>query len=427
MRRIPCPPCARPAPSAGIPLLSSPFHGNADELFALYNRALASPVPPQPVVPRQSPRDRLRGLAQTLGIYRLLSRLYWARRRKRVLVTYDNSTVSVYLYWEHARLRLEAATGRPWVLASADQVRLEDLYSFHAVISVRGISKKSLEILRAAKRSGCRTVYDTDDNLLLIEQAFSDPGIPWRRTFGEARPEIEAMLREADAVKVYAEPAVPSLLPYNPRTVAIRPYQILDSEPLALSGDGQPVTVGFLGSYFKDDEWTPVAQAILRLLDEAHPIRFEFFGFLPKALEHRPEISRVPWRSSYAEYRETLAGLRWEIGLAPLRDLEFNRGKNNAKYREYAAAGIAGIYSGMPVYSTTVTHRETGLLVPHESADAWYAAIRELAEDADLRRTIQRNAYEDVKARYRIEDYVAAVAALVEEPLPASRDRGSRP
>ncbi|HET9212035.1 MAG TPA: glycosyltransferase, partial [Thermoanaerobaculia bacterium] len=403
----------------------------ASELFALYSHALRQEPAPEPVraMPEPPPaappsrRERLRGAAKTLGIYRPLSRLYWAGRRKRVLVTYESYITSVYLYWDQARPALEAATGRSWLLLPAAEVPLEDLYTFHAVIVARGISKRSLEILRTARRYGCRTVYDTDDNLLLIDQAFSDPENPWRRIFGEARPEIEAMLREADMVKLYGEPAVPSFLPYNRRIAVIRPYQILDGEEPP-PPERRPVTVGFLGSYFKDDEFKPVVEAIQRILQEGHPIRFEFFGFLPKVLEERAGISHVPWRSSYPEYRRTLAGLGWEIGLAPLRDLEFNRGKNNAKYREYAAAGIAGIYSDAEVYRTTVIHRETGLVVPHASARAWYEAILELAGDADLRESIRRNAFADLRANYRREDYVARVAALLEGPLPPPRPAG---
>jgi glycosyltransferase involved in cell wall biosynthesis len=339
-------------------------------------------------------------------------------------VTYDNDTTSVFLYWRHALPRLEAATGRSWLLRPASEVDPEDLYSFHAMISVRGISPRSLAILRAARRFGARAIYDLDDNLLLIDQAFADPENPWRRIFGAARPQIEAMLRGADAVKVYAESAVRSFLPFNPRVTAIRPYQILDRDALVPLEERRPVTVGFLGSAFKDDELAPAVRAILRLLDAGHPLHFEFLGFLPAALAGRPEVSHVPWRSSYPEYRRTLAALDWDVGLAPLRDLEFNRGKNNAKYREYAAAGIAGIYSDAEIYRTTVVHRETGLVVPQEDEQAWYEAILELAGDAALRGSIRRNAFADVRANYREEEYVARVAALLEGPLPPPRPGG---
>jgi len=365
-------------------------------------------------------RDRLRSATARLGIYRPLSRLLWALRRKRVLVTFDNLTTSVFLAYGQVLPRLEAATGRRWLLSPAAEVRTADLHSFHAVISMRGISKASLAVLRAASQAGCRTVYDLDDNLLLLDQMIPDPEHPWRRTFDAARPEIEAQLALADGVKVYSPAAIPSFRRYNPRVLAIPAYQMFEGpEPVVREGNGDgPVKAGFLGSYYKDDEFAPVIPAILRLIAEGAPVRFEFFGFLPKALEGNPAISHLPWRSSYEEYRRTLAGLDWEIGLAPLRDLEFNRCKSNNKYREYAAAGIAGIYSDAAIYRDSVVDRRTGLLVPHASSEAWYAAILELATDAELRRSIQRNACADVRANYRPEEYVARVAALLEGPWP---------
>jgi glycosyltransferase involved in cell wall biosynthesis len=335
-----------------------------------------------------------------------------------VLVTYDNLTTSVFLAYGQVLPRLEAATRRRWLLSPAAEVRTADLHSFHAVISMRGISAASLDVLRAAKRAGCRTVYDLDDNLLLLDQMIPDPEHPWRRTFDAARPAIEAQLALADVVKVYSPAAIPSFRRYNPRVVAIPACQVVDHpEPPAREATG-PVKVGFLGSYYKDDEFAPVVAAILRLLAEGAPVRFEFFGFLPRALEGNPAISHLPWRSSYEEYRRTLAGLDWEIGLAPLRDLEFNRAKSNNKYREYAAAGIAGIYSDAAIYRDSVVDRQTGLLVPHASSAAWYAAILELAADAGLRRSIRRNAFADVRANYRPEEYVARVAALLADPWP---------
>ncbi|MFL6195938.1 MAG: glycosyltransferase [Thermoanaerobaculia bacterium] len=388
----------------------------ASELFALLAKErTAEEAQPAPawVPPPPTRAERLRHAADQLGLYRPASRLVWSRRRKRVLVTYDHAIASVYLYWEHALPRLQEATGRDWLLRPAAEVRPDDLYTCHAVVSVRGLSRKSLEILQAARRFGCLTVYDTDDDLLRIDQAISDPDNPWRRIFGAARPEIEAMLRLAGVVKVYGDSAVPLFRPYNPNVAAIRPYQILDGEELPPVQQSPEVTVGFLGSFFKDEEFGPVTRAILRLLDEGRPLRFEFLGFLPRALEDRPEVSHVPWRSSYPEYRRTLKALEWDLGLAPLRDLEFHRGKNNAKYREYAAAGIPGIYSDAEVYRSSITDRETGLIVPQEDEGAWYAAIRELSEDAGLRASIRRNAFADLRANYRVEDYVAKVAALL--------------
>jgi hypothetical protein len=334
-----------------------------------------------------------------------------------VLVAYESYITSTFLCWDHARPELAEATGRPWVLAPAAEVDPAAAGSFEAVIVARGISARSLELLRAARQAGARTVYDSDDNLLLVHEAISDPENPWRRIFGEARPRIEAMLAEAGAVKVYAAGAVPFFRRYNPHVVFIPPYQVMDGNSLPPAGAGT-LTVGFMGSYFKDEEFVPVLPAIDRLLNEGRGLRFEFFGFLPAALSGRAAVSHVPWVPSYLDFRRRLAELRWDIGLAPLRDMEFHRAKTNNKYREYAAAGIAGIYSDAAAYGETVRDGVTGLLVRHEDEGAWYEAILRLAGDAALRSAIRRDAFQDVTTNYRQGDYVARVAALLSGPWP---------
>lgn len=357
--------------------------------------------------------DRVRHLADRVGVYRPLSRLRWSLRRKRVLVLYDTLTVSTHLYYGHALDRLSLATGREWLIRSTQDQSPEDLYSFHAVIFQRAVSAKAVELLEVAKRQGCHTIYDADDNLLLIDQVIEDPLHPWRVHFGEARDRITALLAGVDQVKVYSPTAVASFAGINSRVTVVRPYHILDgseSPPPAREG---PARIGFLGSYYKDAEFKPVLEAILPMLEESYPLEFEFFGFCPAALDRHPGIKRIPWTADYAEFRRTLRERRWDVGLAPLRDLEFNRCKTDIRYREYVAAGIAAIVSDAPIYRDGVDHRRTGLVVPQEQPQAWREAILELAENPFLRRWLARQALENLKERHRIENYVEAVRAII--------------
>ncbi len=389
-----------------------------------------TPAPAPPAAPPPAPlpmRARLRLLSQQTGLYRPLSRLYWRARRRRVLVVAEHPNLSLHLYYRLALPALEAASRRSWVIASAADVRADDLHSFAAVVFVRATSAKSLELLRAARRAGCRTIYDADDHLLLLHQAIADAENPWRRTFDAAAPQIAALLAEADVVKLYTPAAAPFFREHNPRLAWVRAFQPA-SPPQATSPPRplphpRPLKVGFLGSAFKDEELRPIVAALRRLLDAERDVAFEIFGFLPAALREEPRVSWVPLVVPWEAFRVTLQELEWDVGLAPLRDLPFNRCKNELKYREYGSAGIAGVYADMPVYAGAVRHRETGLLVPHEDERAWEEAIRELLRDDALRSTIQRNAYEDVRANYRVEAYAARMARLVEgdwKPPPAA-------
>lgn len=373
----------------------------------------SAPAPPCPGA-RVSPMvQQLRHVVDQIGLYRPLSRLRWSLGRRRVLVVYDNPTVSTHLYYGAVVPDLEAATSRRWVIRPSDEVQPEDLYSFHAVVFQRAVSERSLELLEAARREGCRTLYDADDNLLLIDQVIDDHEHPWRVYFGGARERIARLLAGVDGIKVYSPAAVPFFTPHNRKVTAIRPFHIVpDGDPVP-AGRERPVRVGFLGSYYKDADFAPLVPLIRELLDGDYPLAFEFFGFCPEALADDPRVTRLAWEPDYARFRDRLRERRWEIGLAPLRELDFNRCKTNIKYREYAASGIAGIYSRAEIYRTSVEDRRTGLLVPQESGAAWREAILELAENPMLRRWLARNALADLRANYRREEYVAAVAALV--------------
>jgi glycosyltransferase involved in cell wall biosynthesis len=397
------------------------FNDVLEKAAAEATRPAPPPSPPlSPVVspvPKPSAKTRLKSALDRAGLYRPLSRLTWRVRRNRVLVVYEHLFASENLYYGQVLESLEQQTRRTWLFLPAAQVDPTFLYSFHTVISMRGTSEKSLEILRMAKGSGCRTIYDTDDNLLLLSQVISDPGNEWRRKYDPARPQIEAMLALADVVKVYSQAATSIFRRLNSNVVVIPAYQRVTRTGLPARRPGEPVTMGFLGTPYKDEEFATLVPAIVRLLDEGQ-LRFELFGFGPKALMEREEITVHPWERDYEKYREKLDGLAWDIGLAPLRDVEFNQCKSNAKYREYAASGIVGIYSDARIYRETVAHRKTGLIVPHGSTQAWYDAIVELSTDENLRTAIASRAFEDVRTNYRREDYVRRVADLVESLRP---------
>ncbi|MFY9552710.1 MAG: glycosyltransferase [Thermoanaerobaculia bacterium] len=383
-----------------------------------------APPPPPPTagpvvspVARPSAKTVLKRALDRVGLFRPLSRLTWLARRKRVLVVYEDLFASERFHREVLG-ELEAATRRTWIFQPAREIDSNFLYSFQTVILVRGTSVRSLQILEAARASGCATLYDADDNLLLLAQFIPDPANEWRRKYDPARGQIEAMLTSVDAVKVYSEAAASIFRRLNPNVVVIRAYQRVTRTGLPARRPGAPVTVGFLGTPYKDEEFATLVPAIARLLDEGRPLRFELFGFGPKALAAREEVTVHPWERDYRKYREKLDGLGWDVGVAPLRDTEFNQCKSNAKYREYAASGIAGIYSDARIYRDTVADRKTGLIVPHDSTQAWYDAILELATDESLRTALAARAFEDVRTNYRPEDYVRRVADLVESLRP---------
>jgi len=73
-----------------------------------------------------------------------------------------------------------------------------------------------------------------------------------------------------------------------------------------------------------------------------------------------------------------------DIGLAPLPDDPFTRGKCSFKVLEYSACGLAVVASPVGTNQVHVVEGETGFLV--DSKEQWFERISQLIEDEQLRR-----------------------------------------
>ena len=78
----------------------------------------------------------------------------------------------------------------------------------------------------------------------------------------------------------------------------------------------------------------------------------------------------------------------YDIGLAPIADIPFNRARSNIKVKEYAALGRPWLASPVGPYAT-LGEREGGRLVPD---DGWAAALGRLVDKPRERRKLAKRA-----------------------------------
>ena len=271
-------------------------------------------------------------------------------------------------------------------------------------------------LVKQAKLKGIPIIFETDDNYFALKFEAGEV------VHGSvSNPALESVLEDADTTIVYSQTMQEDALRFTKCVTRLRPYQLIGDTP---TKDDNGQIIGFMGTLKKDVDFEFIVPALQRLLEERPHLRLEFFGFIPDALSNNPRVSQKPFDPNYDSFIRFFRGRRWTVGLAPLADNAFNRSKTNNKYREYSAAGYAGVYSNVPPYADCVIDQETGLLVNNDT-EAWYDAIVRLLDDAELRSKIIDSAYDDVKKTYRFKDHVNSKLEIVRKLLDSGGREGA--
>lgn len=138
------------------------------------------------------------------------------------------------------------------------------------------------------------------------------------------------------------------------------------------------VRVGWSGSPTTSAHLRSMEGALRRLLD-TFPIELVVMGDPAFRLAGAPRVTVVPWSSD----REIAEVGAFDIGLMPLPDDDWSRGKCGFKALLYMALGVPPVVSPVGVNTEIVYDGENGLLASSE--EEWVEAVGRLVQDAPLR------------------------------------------
>ena len=115
------------------------------------------------------------------------------------------------------------------------------------------------------------------------------------------------------------------------------------------------------------------------------------------AFKVAPERSyHIPWIHVSDDADVFYRAIDFDIGICPLLDTQFARGKSWIKALEYMARGIPVVASDVEPYRRFITHGVDGFLVKREHE--WLTALSTLAGDEDLRARMGAAALEKARA-----------------------------
>ncbi|MFZ1545906.1 MAG: glycosyltransferase, partial [Candidatus Nitrotoga sp.] len=164
-------------------------------------------------------------------------------------------------------------------------------------------------------------------------------------------------------------------------------------------------------------DWSIIEEPLAEFLKvHREGVKAIFFGELPTKFSGHPAVQLINFQPDYKSYASRLRELDIHAALVPLEDTEFNRCKSDIKWLEYSAAGIAGIFSNIMPYNSTIKNGETGLLV-NNTADAWFHGMEHLLANPEVASAIIDSARREVREHHSIEALSGSYVALFNDLL----------
>ena len=114
------------------------------------------------------------------------------------------------------------------------------------------------------------------------------------------------------------------------------------------------------------------------------------------------------WHGDVFTYPLDIRDMKVDIGICPVIDDTFNRGKSELKWLEYSALKVPTVCS--PVCYTSLNHGKTGYYA--KDNDEWFKYLDILIESKEKRKEIADSAYTRVVEHHNIDKSIAWYYAL---------------
>jgi glycosyltransferase involved in cell wall biosynthesis len=244
-------------------------------------------------------------------------------------------------------------------------------------------------------------VYDLDDALFLGSAAEVNRRFQWVKQ--EARRSVECM-RRASLVLAGNSFLAGKAREYGARAEVLPTCVDPERQPLRVHEAAEVVRVGWIGSRTTTKYLEPLVWVFEQINKHGLRARLVLVGAADSLraswIEHRP------W--SLGSEASDLAS--FDIGIMPLPDTDWARGKCGYKILQYFAAGVPAIASPVGV-NCDLIGRDRGLVA--STPEEWRAALERLINDADERRERGTAARAFVERDYSYQRWAPELAALL--------------
>jgi glycosyltransferase involved in cell wall biosynthesis len=174
------------------------------------------------------------------------------------------------------------------------------------------------------------------------------------------------------------------------------------------------LTIGWIGSPSTWENVKPILPALRRIC-AGREVRFRVVGAgVAAESDAFPGMDLVPW-SEDKEVREVQT---FDVGISPLVDAPFQRGKSGYKLVQYMACGVPAVASPVGA-NATILDSSCGIFAT--TPEEWTLALTRLLDDAALRRRLGAAARARAVEHYSLHVHAPRLAALFQDVVEQHR------
>ena len=323
-----------------------------------------------------------------------------------VVLTEDPDGPSVRHRWRYAAPYLERAGVTIEILSVQPASARTRAFAAAAAADLTVVHRKmfrwpDLRRLTNAVRRGKhrRLVYDLDDAVMYRPSGRRRQWSLLRRLrFARNVGQASVFLAGNAYLKSQSPIRIPSVI--VPTPVDLPRYRPRDEWP------GRGRVVGWIGTASTLPYLDLVAPALTELAARRDDLVLRVIGSGAPRIEG-VTVEAIPW--SEDGEAKALAGI--DVGILPLSDDRWTRGKCAFKALQYMATGLPVVASPVGMNRDVVTDKETGRLAT--TMEEWVSALDGLLEDAAARERMGKAGRVRVEADFATETIAAATAEIL--------------
>ncbi len=242
-----------------------------------------------------------------------------------------------------------------------------------------------------------KIIYDFDDAIWLTDRLNE----PWILGLAKWRTKVASISSWAYKVSCGNEYLCNYAALYN-KNVVYNPTTI-DTENLhnpalykTINRETNKIRIGWTGSHSTLKYLKEIELVLQRILLDYPQVEFVVIADQAPALKAIPSLKFVPWNSD-TEIKDLI---QIDIGIMPLPDDQWAKGKCGFKALQYMSLGNPAVASPVGVNSRIIHQGVNGFLC--STPDEWENAIRRLIDDPELRKIMGENGRKTILENYSV-------------------------